>query len=83
MNVFKPLNESFIPLYNSHEGRKYSTIKICHTIIHDVLHTERVYNETLESVKQSFPQYINELQGIADGSQVEFYKVSCARDTIF
>lgn len=40
--------------------------------------TERVYNETLESVKQSFPQYISELQGIADGSQVEFYKVICA-----
>lgn len=40
------------------------------------INTERVYNETLESVKQSFPQYISELQGIADGSQVEFYKVS-------
>lgn len=36
---------------------------------------ERVYNETLESVNQSFPQYVRELQGIADGSQVEFYKV--------
>lgn len=24
---------------------------------------------------QSFPQYVRELQGIADGSQVEFYKV--------
>jgi len=39
-------------------------------------YVERVYNETLETVKQSFPQYVQELQGIADGSQVEFYKVS-------
>lgn len=37
--------------------------------------SEEVYNETLETVKQSFPQYVRELQGIADGSQVEFYKV--------
>lgn len=33
------------------------------------------YNETLESVKQSFPQYIRELQGVADGAQVEFHKL--------
>lgn len=39
-------------------------------------YTEKVYNETLASVKQSFPQYISELQGIADGAQIEFYKVT-------
>lgn len=37
---------------------------------------ENAYNETLESVKKSFPQYIRELEGVADGAQVEFYKVS-------
>lgn len=36
---------------------------------------EKTYNETLESVKRSFPQYIRELEGTADGAQVEFYKV--------
>uniref|UniRef100_T1GC45 Uncharacterized protein n=1 Tax=Megaselia scalaris TaxID=36166 RepID=T1GC45_MEGSC len=36
---------------------------------------KNAYNETLESVKQSFPQYIRELEGIADGAQVEFHKV--------
>lgn len=36
----------------------------------------KVYNETLESVKKSFPQYIQELEGTADGAQVEFHKVS-------
>lgn len=41
---------------------------------------ESVYNETLATVKQSFPQYIDELQGIADGAQVEFYKVKIARN---
>ncbi|XP_055909851.1 beta-alanyl-dopamine/carcinine hydrolase [Eupeodes corollae] len=33
------------------------------------------YNETLECVKQSFPQYIRELQGVSDGAQVEFHKL--------
>ncbi|XP_070508633.1 beta-alanyl-dopamine/carcinine hydrolase [Chironomus tepperi] len=56
VNVFKPLNEAFIPLYNSPQG-------------------QTVYNETLATLKQSFPQYIDELQGIADGAQVEFYKL--------
>ncbi|XP_055623053.1 beta-alanyl-dopamine/carcinine hydrolase [Toxorhynchites rutilus septentrionalis] len=51
-----PLNETYLPLYNTDEGRK-------------------VYNETLESVKKSFPQYIRELEGTADGAQVEFHKL--------
>ncbi|XP_037937663.1 uncharacterized protein LOC119671184 [Teleopsis dalmanni] len=36
---------------------------------------KNVYNETLESVKNSFPQYIRELEGVADGAQVEFHKL--------
>lgn len=51
-----PLNDTYLPLYNTDEGRK-------------------VYNETLESVKKSFPQYIRELEGTADGAQVEFHKL--------
>uniref|UniRef100_A0A1B0CNI7 Peptidase C45 hydrolase domain-containing protein n=1 Tax=Lutzomyia longipalpis TaxID=7200 RepID=A0A1B0CNI7_LUTLO len=35
----------------------------------------QVYNETLESVRTSFPQYIRELEGTADGAQVEFHKL--------
>ncbi|GAB0092228.1 uncharacterized protein DMENIID0001_072180 [Sergentomyia squamirostris] len=35
----------------------------------------QVYEETLESVRASFPQYIRELEGTADGAQVEFYKL--------
>lgn len=34
-----------------------------------------VYDATLASVKQSFPQYIRELEGVADGAEVEFHKV--------
>ena len=44
------------------------------------INLETVYNETLATVKQSFPQYIDELQGISDGAQVEFYKVKIARN---
>lgn len=36
----------------------------------------KVYTETLEVVRKSFPQYLRELQGTADGAQVEFHKVS-------
>lgn len=74
VNVFKPLNEAFIPLYNSPEGRK-KKIHIQSRLNHIWIILERVYNETLDVVKQNFPQYVRELQGIADGSQVEFYKV--------
>lgn len=41
-------------------------------------HTEegrKIYNATLESVKRSFPQYVRELEGTADGAQVEFHKL--------
>lgn len=38
--------------------------------------TEAVYDETLNSVKESFPQYIQELEGVANGAGVEFHKVS-------
>lgn len=41
--------------------------------------SERVYKETLDCVTQSFPQYVRELQGVADGAQVEFYKVKKQR----
>lgn len=34
-----------------------------------------VYNDTLEVVTKSFPQYLRELQGTADGSKVDFHKV--------
>lgn len=36
---------------------------------------ERAYQDTLQSVKESFPQYVRELEGVADGAQVEFHKV--------
>uniref|UniRef100_A0A1B0FPQ1 Uncharacterized protein n=1 Tax=Glossina morsitans morsitans TaxID=37546 RepID=A0A1B0FPQ1_GLOMM len=35
---------------------------------------KNAYNETLETVKNSFPQYIRELEGVAEGAQVEFHK---------
>lgn len=39
------------------------------------LATEAVYDATLTSVKESFPQYIRELEGVAHGAGVEFHKV--------
>ncbi|XP_055304139.1 beta-alanyl-dopamine/carcinine hydrolase [Sitodiplosis mosellana] len=34
-----------------------------------------VYDATLKSVKESFPQYIRELEGVAHGAGVEFHKL--------
>ncbi|XP_059618007.1 beta-alanyl-dopamine/carcinine hydrolase [Phlebotomus argentipes] len=56
LTLSEPLNNTYLPLYNTSEGRA-------------------VYNETLNSVRASFPQYIRELEGTADGAQVEFHKL--------
>ncbi|XP_063986303.1 beta-alanyl-dopamine/carcinine hydrolase isoform X1 [Diachasmimorpha longicaudata] len=53
---YGPMNESYIDLYNTKEGRK-------------------VYEETLSSVKTQFPEYVREIEGTADGSNVPFYKL--------
>lgn len=34
-----------------------------------------VYEETLAAVNREFPQYVKELEGIADGAKVSFHKV--------
>ncbi|XP_056635057.1 beta-alanyl-dopamine/carcinine hydrolase isoform X1 [Diorhabda sublineata] len=42
---------------------------------YNTLEGKRAYEETLNSVKKNFPQYIRELEGIADGANVPFYKL--------
>ena len=37
---------------------------------------KKAYDDTLAVVNKNFPQYVRELQGIADGAKVPFYKVS-------
>lgn len=34
-----------------------------------------VYDETLKSVRENFPQYVREMEGVAAGAEVDFYKV--------
>lgn len=36
----------------------------------------KVYDDTLATMNASFPQYVREIQGVADGAQVDFHKVS-------
>jgi hypothetical protein len=43
----------------------------------------KVYRETLEVVTKSFPQYLRELQGTADGAGVEFHKVSLPNSSTY
>lgn len=35
----------------------------------------RVYDETLASARANFPQYVREMEGVAAGAEVDFYKV--------
>ena len=37
---------------------------------------KKLYDDTLKCVKTNFPQYVRELEGLADGSEVPFEKVS-------
>jgi hypothetical protein len=53
---YKPLNETYLSVFNTESGRK-------------------VYEETLQCVKEQYPQYLCEIEGTADGSRVPFYKV--------
>ena len=41
---------------------------------------QKIYDDTLDLMKYKFPNYINELQGISDGSKVPFYKVRVIRN---
>lgn len=36
---------------------------------------QKIYDDTVDLMKKKFPHYVNELQGISDGSKVPFYKV--------
>ena len=40
-----------------------------------------IYDRSLSLCTQKFPQYVEELQGIADGSKTPFYKVSIVPGT--
>jgi hypothetical protein len=57
-----------------------SALHDCYLPIYKTPEGLKIYTETLEVVSASFPQYLRELQGIADGSGVEFHKVSCEEE---
>ena len=40
---------------------------------------KRIYSNTFDLMQKKFPQYIRELKGISDGSQVPFHKVCLVR----
>lgn len=42
---------------------------------YETLEGRKNYLETLQTVKNCFPQYIRELQGVADGAKVPFHKL--------
>lgn len=79
LTLSSPLNDVYLPIYNTKEGSKFtlyqSTARIW--LIHDYFYSiiETVYDATMNSVKETFPEYIRELEGVADGANVDFHKV--------
>lgn len=43
--------------------------------LYDTLRGREIYESTLNRMRKNFPQYIEEMQGTADGAQVSFYKL--------
>ena len=94
MEICSPLNDDYLPLYNTPEGSKCDELENCinhkqnvrffpHTssskssiwFFYHFFQSEAVYDATLQSVRESFPQYVRELEGIAHGAGVDFHKV--------
>lgn len=42
---------------------------------YSTLKGKKAYDDTLDSLKTNFPQYVKELEGTADGANVPFHKV--------
>lgn len=79
--------QNFI-LFFTFQGRSFSGLiknflKTCDHLNNDYIPAyktdkgKKIYDETLQVCKQNFPQYVKELEGIADGAEVDFYKVIC------
>ena len=43
--------------------------------VYDTTEGKKVYDETLATTMDQYPQYVREIQGTADGAQVPFFKV--------
>jgi hypothetical protein len=37
---------------------------------------KEIYDSTLQLVRAKYPQYVDEIEGIADGAKVDFHKVT-------
>lgn len=53
----------------------YGNLNDIYIPAYNTIEGKKAYDDTLESVKKNFPQYIEELQGTADGAKVPFYKL--------
>ncbi|VEN35787.1 unnamed protein product [Callosobruchus maculatus] len=60
-----------------HNFLKISTsLNKCYLSCYDMPEGRKAYEDTLNCVKTNFPQYVRELEGIADGAKVPFHKVN-------
>ncbi|XP_015509458.1 uncharacterized protein LOC107216708 [Neodiprion lecontei] len=53
----------------------YSPLNESYLPLYETEAGRRVYEDTLASVKEQFPQYVREIQGTADGAKVPFHKL--------
>lgn len=66
--TFKAMIQEYLPR-NEELQKVYMTL-------YNTPEGRAVYEETLASCRQNFPQYVREMEGVAAGAQVEFYKVN-------
>ncbi|KRT83793.1 hypothetical protein AMK59_4080, partial [Oryctes borbonicus] len=53
----------------------YGNLNDIYIPAYNTIEGKKAYDDTLESVKKNFPQYVEELEGTADGAKVPFYKL--------
>lgn len=51
------------------------TLKEVYLPVYETPEGRKCYEATLATVKKNYPQYIEEIQGTADGAEVPFHKV--------
>lgn len=68
------VGRSFSGLIHSLLGSSDTLNKVC-LPLYDTPEGREVYESTLASVKENFPQYVREIEGTADGAKVPFHKL--------
>lgn len=65
--TFKAMIQNYLP--------RHEDLQEVYLNLYNTPEGRAVYDETLKSVRENFPQYVREMEGVAAGAEVDFYKV--------